>query len=263
MSNLRMPGNFNAGGEYQSRVRPRKIDLEAFTLGHVSTRSAPNALRAAACPLSASIPIGNGRSALFTIRTSRRSFLHTSQTQIASRLRQRSPTSRPRGGKHLHSCSPPMPSSYRHPIRKSGDRRCNASARLRRDPRRRPQSCWRSDPNLVSLGEASGEQRVYNVLSSISGSISRRLEALEGSWEQDDECPYCHDPFEIAQVKFGFNCISFMSACTNCRLVSISRTTERNRFWLLLTNVAQAMGVLTSKRRSAKLPIARSTSAGR
>ena len=87
---------------------------------------------------------------------------------------------------------------------------------------------------------------------------------MEGCWEREGECPNCRDPLEIAQVKFGFNCISFVSACPNCRLVSISRTTERDKFWLLLSNVAQAMGafVLTSKRRSAKLPIARPTSAG-
>jgi hypothetical protein len=109
------------------------------------------------CPLSVSIPIRNGRSALFTIPTSRRSFLRTSRTQIASRLLQRSPTPPPRRGRHLHSCNHPMPTSYSHPIQKSGNRRCNANARLRRDPRRRPQSGWHSDPNLVSLGEASGE----------------------------------------------------------------------------------------------------------
>jgi hypothetical protein len=87
---------------------------------------------------------------------------------------------------------------------------------------------------------------------------------MEDSWKQDGECPYCRDPFEIAQVKFGLNCISFVSACPNCRLVSISRTTEHDKFWLLLSNVAQAMGafVLTSKRLSAKLPIARPTSRG-
>ena len=51
---------------------------------------------------------------------------------------------------------------------------------------------------------------------------------MEDSWKQDGECPYCRDPFEIAQVKFGFNCISFVSACPNCRLASISRTTERD-----------------------------------
>jgi hypothetical protein len=92
------------------------------------------------------------------------------------------------------------------------------------------------------------------VLSSISGLIGRCLGAsMEGFWEQDDECPNCRDPLEIAQVKFGFNCISFVSACPNCRLVSISRTTEHDKFRLLLSNVAQAIGafVLTSKRRSA------------
>jgi hypothetical protein len=127
------------------------------------------------CPSSASIPIGNGRSALFTTRASRRSSLHTSRTQIASRLRQRSPTSRPRRGRHLHNCNHPMPSSYRHPIQKSGNRLCNASVRSRKDPRRRPQSGWRSDPNLASLGEAPGEWRAHNVLNSISGLTCRRL----------------------------------------------------------------------------------------
>jgi hypothetical protein len=76
----------------------------------------------------------------------------------------------------------------------------------------------------------------------------------EGSGKQNGECPYCRDPFEIAQVKFGFNCISFVFACPNCRLASISRTTEHDKFWLLLSNVAEAMGafVLTSKMRSPK-----------
>ena len=75
---------------------------------------------------------------------------------------------------------------------------------------------------------------------------------MEESWKQDDQCPNCRDPFEIAQVKFGFNCISFVSVCPNCRLASISRTTERDKFWLL-SNVVQAMGafVLTLRRRSA------------
>jgi hypothetical protein len=105
------------------------------------------------------------------------------------------------------------------------------------------------------LGEESGESRAYKVLSSISGLIGCRLGvSMEGSWEQDDECPYCRDPFEITQVKFGFNCISFVSACPNCRLVSISRTTERDKLWLLLSNVAQAVGashrVLLSASRS-------------
>jgi hypothetical protein len=95
--------------------------------------------------------------------------------------------------------------------------------------------------------------------------IDRRLGAfMEDTWKQDGGCPYCRDPFEIAQFKFGFNCISFVSACPNCRLASISRTTEHDKFRLLLSNVAQAMWafVLTSKRRSAKLPIARPTSRG-
>jgi hypothetical protein len=101
------------------------------------------------------------------------------------------------------------------------------------------------------------------VLSSISGLIGRRLGAsMEGCWEQDDKCPNCRDSLEIAQVKFGFDCISFVSACPNCRLVSISRTTEHDKFRLLLSYVAQAMGAffLTSKKRGAKLPIARPTS---
>jgi hypothetical protein len=51
----------------------------------------------------------------------------------------------------------PSDANQQQPSKKSGNRRCNANARLRRDPRRRPQSGWRSDPNLVSLGEASGE----------------------------------------------------------------------------------------------------------
>jgi hypothetical protein len=141
-------------------------------------------------PLSASIPIGNGRSALFTIPISRRSFLRTSRTQIASRLRQRSPMPRSRRWRHLLSCKHPMPTSYGHPIPKSGNRRCNANAKLRSDPRRRPQSSWRSDPNLAFLGEASGEQRADKVLSSIKGLIGRHLGAsMEGSWKQDGECP--------------------------------------------------------------------------
>jgi hypothetical protein len=43
-------------------------------------------------------------------------------------------------------------------------------------------------------------------------------------------------------------------AYPNCRLASISRTMEHDKFWLFLSNVAQAMGafVLTSKMRSAK-----------
>ena len=77
----------------------------------------------------------------------------------------------------------------------------------------------------------------YKVLSSISGLIGRRLGAsMEGSGKQNGECPYCCDPFEIAQVKFGFNCISSVFACPNCRLASISRTTEHDKLWLLLSN---------------------------
>jgi hypothetical protein len=80
--------------------------------------------------------------------------------------------------------------------------------------------------------------------------IGRRLGAfMEDSWKREDKCPNCRDPLEIAQVKFGFNCISFVSACPNCRLVSISRTTEHDKFRLLLSNVARAMWtfVLTRK----------------
>jgi hypothetical protein len=46
------------------------------------------------------------------------------------------------------------------------------------------------------------------------------------SWKQDDECPYCRDPFEIVQVKFRFDGILFVSACPNCGLISISRATR-------------------------------------
>jgi hypothetical protein len=93
------------------------------------------------------------------------------------------------------------------------------------------------------------------VLSSISDLIGRRLGAsMEGSAKQNGECPYCRDPFEARRSNSGLIAYHLFFACPNCRLASISRTMEHDKFWLFLSNVAQAMGafVLTSKMRSAK-----------
>jgi predicted RNA-binding Zn-ribbon protein involved in translation (DUF1610 family) len=56
------------------------------------------------------------------------------------------------------------------------------------------------------------------------------------SEQQDDLCSCCHDLFEIVKVKFGFSCVSFVSACPNCGLLLIGRTREHNKFWLPLSS---------------------------
>jgi len=133
------------------------------------------------CPSSAFIPIGNGRSALFTTRASRRSFLRRSRTRMpASRPRQRSPTSRPRRrcGRHLHSCNHPMPSSYNDPNQKRRNRSCNANAKLRRDAWRRRWSWWRGNRNLAFLATASGEQANWHACRASSIVVGPQLGAV-------------------------------------------------------------------------------------
>jgi len=73
---------------------------------------------------------------------------------------------------------------------------------------------------------------------------------MEEFWKQDDKCPFCRDAFEIVQIKFGFGCVSLVSACPNCGLISISRTSADNKLWFLRGNVARAAKafVLTLKR---------------
>jgi hypothetical protein len=111
------------------------------------------------CLSSAFIPNGKGRSASFTIRATRPSFLPRSPAvRPRARARRRSPTSLSMRGckRHLRRCNHPMPSSHNRPIQKSENRGWNTRPRLQGDTRRRSLSWRRGNRNLVGSGAAPG-----------------------------------------------------------------------------------------------------------
>jgi hypothetical protein len=108
---------------------------------------------------SAFIPIGNGRSALFTTPASQPSPLRRSRVRSkAPRRRQQSPLPGRGSRRHLGNCHRLMPIFCKHPIQKSDSRTSNASAKLQDDTRRRLCSWWHGNRDLAGL--AIGEQRL-------------------------------------------------------------------------------------------------------
>jgi hypothetical protein len=108
---------------------------------------------------SAFIPIGNGRSALFTTPGYRPSPLRRARIRSkAQRPRQQSPLPSRGSRGHLRNCHRLMQTSCNHPIQKSANRSCNANEKLRRDTHRRLCSWSRGNRDLAGL--AIGEQRL-------------------------------------------------------------------------------------------------------
>lgn len=127
------------------------------------------------CPSSTFIPIGNGRSALFTILVSRRSFLRRRQTKrLLSRTQPRPPTSLRGGesGRHSLRCERPNRTSYNHLIRKGENRSCNAKAKSQSAAPHRRWFRWRGKPSSVGFATASGERAAVASLERASCIVS-------------------------------------------------------------------------------------------